>query len=39
MQTDAENSRMAKDFLAGNETKFAEAGKPIVRVTGSAQGQ
>jgi hypothetical protein len=39
MQTEAENSQMAKDFPAGNEIKFAEAGKPIVLVTGSAQGQ
>jgi nucleoside-diphosphate-sugar epimerase len=36
MQTEAENSYIAKDFPAGNEIEFAEAKKPIVLVTGSA---
>jgi nucleoside-diphosphate-sugar epimerase len=36
MQTGAENSQMAKDFPVGNEIEFAEAGKPIMLVTGSA---
>jgi nucleoside-diphosphate-sugar epimerase len=36
MQTETENSQMAKDFPAGNEIEFAEAEKPVVLVTGSA---
>jgi nucleoside-diphosphate-sugar epimerase len=36
MQTEAENSQMAKDFPAGSEIEFAEAEKPIVLVTGSS---
>jgi nucleoside-diphosphate-sugar epimerase len=36
MQTEAENSQMAKDFPAENEIEFAEAEKPVVLVTGSA---
>jgi nucleoside-diphosphate-sugar epimerase len=36
MQTEAENSQMAKDFPAVDEIEFAEAEKPVLLVTGSA---